>query len=80
MMNIAIKNKNIEKYFSFLYKLDNFSKKRLIIKLTESIEAKEKEKIDLKSLLSSWDDTRSSDEIISEIKKSRIEKNNTINL
>ncbi len=79
-MNIAIKNKNIEKYFSFLYKLDNFSKKRLIIKLTESIEAKEKEKIDLKSLFGSWDDTRSSDEIISEIKKSRIEKNNTINL
>ncbi|HAH54287.1 MAG TPA: hypothetical protein DCM02_03105, partial [Flavobacterium sp.] len=75
MMNIAIKNKNIEKYFSFLYKLDNFSKKRLIIKLTESIEAKEKEKIDLKSLFGSWDDTRSSDEIISEIKKSRIEKN-----
>ena len=37
-MRIALKNTTIDKYFGFLTKLDNISKKRLIVKLTESIE------------------------------------------
>jgi hypothetical protein len=42
--------------------------------LTESIEVKEKKHVDLKSLFGAWDDSRTSDEIISDIKKSRVEK------
>jgi len=71
-MNFAITNRTIEKYFSFLFKLDNNSKKRLIIKLTESIETKEKVPFNLKSLFGAWEDSRNSDEIIKEIKESRV--------
>jgi hypothetical protein len=73
-MRIALKNTTIDKYFGFLNKLDNISKKRLIVKLTESIEVKEKKHFDLNSLYGSWDDSRTSDEIISDIKESRVEK------
>ena len=67
-MRIVLKNTTIDKYFIFLTKLDNISKKRLIIKLTESIEVKEKKHFDLSSLYGAWDDSRTSDEIISDIK------------
>ena len=70
-MKIAFKNTTIDKYFGFLTKLDNISKKRLIIKLTESIEEKH---FDLKNLYGAWEDTRTSDEIINEIRNSRDEK------
>ncbi|MCB9034411.1 MAG: hypothetical protein H6553_11270 [Chitinophagales bacterium] len=79
-MGIALKNTTIDKYFSFLSRLDNISKKRLIVKLTESIEVKEREPFDLKSIYGEWEDTRSSDEIINDIKNSRVEKVNPIDL
>lgn len=79
-MSLALKNTTIDKYFGFLSKLDNVSKKRLIVKLTESIEVKEKKNFDLASLYGAWEDTRSSDEIISDIKNSRVEKKDSINL
>jgi hypothetical protein len=69
-MRIALKNTTIDKYFGFLTKLDNISKKRLIVKLTESIEVKEKKHLDLKNLYGAWEDTRTSDEIINEIRNS----------
>jgi len=77
-MNIALKNTTIDKYFGFLIKLDNFSKRRLITKLTESLDLNQNDKFDLKNLYGHWDDLRTSDEIISDIKKSRIEKNSFI--
>lgn len=80
IMSLALKNTTIDKYFGFLSKLDNVSKKRLIVKLTESIEVKEKKNFDLASLYGAWEDTRSSDEIISDIKNSRVEKKDSINL
>lgn len=73
-MRIALKNNTIDKYFGFLTKLDNISKKRLIVKLTESIEVKEQKPFDLKSLYGAWEDTRTSDEIIKDIRNSRIDK------
>ncbi len=73
-MGLALKNTIIDKYFGFLTKLDNISKKRLIVKLTESIEVKEKTPFDLKSLYGAWEDTRTSDEIIHDIRNSRVEK------
>jgi len=71
-MSIAITNKTIDKYFGFLIRLDNNSKKKLIIKLTESIETKEDSNFDLKSLYGAWVDNMDSDEIIKEIRDSRI--------
>ncbi len=77
-MGIALKNRTIDKYFRFLYRLDNFSKKRLIVKLTKSIETEEKDNFDLKSIVGNWEDSRTSDEIIADIKSSRVEKSSAI--
>jgi len=79
-MGLALNNTTIDKYFGFLKRLDNMTKKRLIIKLTESIEVKEKKHFDLASLYGAWEDSRSSDEIINDIKTSRVEKKDTIDL
>lgn len=79
-MSLALKNTTIDKYLGFLTKLDNVTKKRLIIKLTESIEVKEKKHFDLASLYGAWEDSRSSDEIINDIKNSRVEKKDSIEL
>jgi hypothetical protein len=73
MANLTINNKTLEKYFGMLRGLDNLSKKKLIIKLTESLEIKE-EKVDLKTLFGAWEDNKDSDEIIKEIRESRVEK------
>lgn len=77
-MSLALTNKTIEKYFGFLTKLDNVSKKKLIIKLTESIEINENSDFDLASLFGKWEDSRSSDEIIRDIRDSRMDKNGVI--
>ncbi len=73
MGHLAINSRILDKYFGFLVKLDNNSKKRLIIKLTESIETEKEEKVDLNLLYGAWVDDRDSDEIIKEIRNSRIE-------
>ncbi len=75
MGNLTLNNKTLEKYFGLLNSLDNLSKKKLIIKLTESLDIKE-EKVDLKTLFGAWEDTKESEEIIEEIRKSRVEKTN----
>lgn len=75
MASIAITNKTLDKYFAFLSKLDTNSKKRLIIRLTESIEMKEDNSFDLKSLFGAWEDSRDSDEIIKDIRDSRVNSN-----
>ena len=73
-------NKTIDKYFGFLWRLDNNSKKRLIIKLTESIETKSDKNFDLKALFGNWEDTRNSDEIINDVRNSRVENQNIAEL
>ena len=77
-MSLVLTDKALNKYFGFLTRLDNETKKKLIIKLTESIETKEKEKFDISELFGAWIDTRDSDDIIKEIRDSRIDKDNTI--
>lgn len=77
-MALSLTAKTIDKYFGFLSRLDNRSKKNLIIKLTESIEEKEKKGVSLKDLSGTWEDSRESDEIITEIRKSRVEKQDNI--
>lgn len=77
MTGIAISNRAFDKYFRFLRKLDNNSKRRLIIKLTESIETKEDSSFDLKSIYGTWEDSRDSDEIINSIRNSRVNSRET---
>jgi len=59
--------------------LNNSNKKKLIIKLTESIETGDEGKFDLQSLFGAWIDDKDSDEIIKEIRESRVEKLNLPN-
>ncbi len=80
MGHLTISSKILDKYFGFLINLDNNSKKRLIIRLTESIETEKKENTDLNLLYGAWTDNRNSDEIIREIRDSRIEKRSNAEL
>ena len=77
-MGLALTNRTIDKYFGFLRRLDNGSKKRLIISLTESIEDKKETPISLRDLSGAWEDSRDSDEIIKDIRNSRVEKQDNI--
>jgi len=72
MNTINLNNKSIENFFGFLYRMDTNSKKKLIIKLTESIEEPNKKQTSISSLFGTWKDNRDSDSIISEIRSSRI--------
>ncbi len=73
-MGLALQESIIGKYFSFLTKLDDFTKKQLIISLTQSLNVENKEEFDFKCLCGAWEDSRSSDEIIEDIRQSRVEK------
>lgn len=77
IMGFALTNKTIDKYFGFLARLDNNSKKKLIIKLTESIEITSDESFSLNDIFGAWEDRKDSDAIIKEIKDSRVEKKYT---
>lgn len=72
MATLAVTNRTLDKYYGFLRKLDINSKKRLIIKLTESIEIDDSASFDLKSIYGAWEDPNDSDEIIKTIKDSRL--------
>ena len=72
MTTIALSKRAIDNFFGFLYKMDTNSKKRLIIKLTESIEDSKKPNKNIKSLFGSWIDNRDSDLIIKDIRDSRL--------
>lgn len=84
MGGLTISNKILDKYFGYLKNLDSKSKKSLINKLTESLETKSKKDtvrpsggFDLNKMFGAWNDNRDSDEIIAEIKSSRVHKINT---
>jgi hypothetical protein len=79
-MSFALSDKTINKYFGFLLKLDSQSKKKLIDKLTESLKEKEKIKVSLNDLSGAWEDSRDSDQIIQEIRNSRVNKVEVIDL
>ena len=77
MGSLTISDKILEKYFGYLKNLDNSAKKNLIKKLTKSLETKSGKKTELKALFGAWEDNRDSDEIISDIKASRVNKTHT---
>jgi hypothetical protein len=71
-MSIAYRNKRINSYFRLMKNWDTESKKDLIIKLTKSIHDRNEAKYDFSSCFGAWDDERSADEIIKEIRNSRV--------
>jgi len=71
MNTINLNNRSIDNLFGFLSKMDTNTKKKLIIKLTESIEDSTTNKKSIASLFGSWKDSRDSDLIINEIRESR---------
>ena len=77
-MSLVITKKTLGKYFSFLSKLDKRSKVRLIKMLTQSMEKPGAKPMDIRVLFGAWSDTKESDEIITEIRNTRIEKTNLI--
>lgn len=80
MGSLTISDKILDKYFGYLKSLDDSAKKNLISKLSKSIETKSKKAFDINTIFGAWEDDRSSDEIIDEIKSSRIEKRNNPSL
>ena len=72
-MGVSITNKTIDKLLGFLFRLDVESKKRLINRLSESVELENENANNLNTLFGSWVDSRDSDVIISEIRESRVE-------
>ena len=77
-MGLSLTKKIIDKYFGILSLLDKDSKKRLIVKLTTSMEKRKEATVDLKELAGAWQDHRDSDEIISDIKMARMEKKDDV--
>jgi hypothetical protein len=73
MGNITMTSETLERYFEVLKGFDNDSKEKLIKKLEESIH-REKKFIDPQTLFGAWEDDKTSDEIIKEIRESRVEK------
>lgn len=73
MSSLTINSKTIDKYFNYLKKLDNRSKKELIVRLTESLDSKREKPGEVSALFGAWKDDRSSDDIIRELKEDRVE-------
>lgn len=72
-MNLAFENKKVNSYFRLMKNWDTESKKDLIIKLTKSINDKTEDKYDFSSCFGAWDDERSADEIINDIRNDRVD-------
>ena len=71
-MSLAFENKKVNSYFRLMKNWDTESKKDLIIKLTKSINDKTEDKRDFSSCFGAWDDERNADEIIADIRNSRV--------
>lgn len=75
MATITLDNSSLKKYIDLLRKLDVKSKKKIVSELNDSIKESEEEKKDndFFSLFGSWNDDRDSDEIIKDIRSSRVD-------
>ena len=71
-MNIVIGKQLVESYFKFMKNWDNETKKNLIIKLTESIDNEDKKLTDFSACFGAWQDDRSADEIIEDLRSDRV--------
>jgi hypothetical protein len=73
-MGLSVSNKIAEKYFKFLNMLDNSSKRMIIKKLNDSLNEPAEKTYDLNDVFGKWEDDRTADEIIKEIRDSRLNK------
>lgn len=72
----TIKEKRmVNSFFRFMRTWSNETKKDMINKLTSSIDEKPKNRYDFSSCFGAWQDNRSADEIIDDICKDRVNKN-----
>ena len=78
-MGLTFEKSNVNSYFKLMKNWDTESKKDLIIKLTKSINEKAEDSHDFSACFGAWDDERSADEIIDDIRNSRINNKETEN-
>jgi len=71
-MSLAFEKNKVNSYFRLIKNWDTESKKDLIIKLTKSINTNSDDKYDFSACFGAWDDERSADEIITDIRNSRV--------
>jgi len=71
MGTLRLNDESITRYFSFLKHLDTQSKKKLIVELTKSIESTPTKKSGIKRLYGAWEDDRTAEQIIHDIRSSR---------
>ncbi len=71
-MNIAFEKNKVNSYFRLIKNWDTESKKDLIIKLTQSINETKEDSHDFSSCFGAWEDERSADDIINDIRNSRV--------
>ena len=72
-MQGTTENKLVDSYFKVMRNWDNETKKSLIIKLTQSIDTMEKENRDFSSCFGAWEDNRTADEIIKDLRADRVD-------
>ena len=73
MASITLNNSSLKRYIDLFKNIDLKSKKKIIVGLTESInETDISPSNNLSSLFGAWEDNRDSDEIINDIKSSRV--------
>jgi hypothetical protein len=68
---LRINSDSIMKYFGFFKHLDDQSKKKLILELTNSMKSTSPSNLEISKLYGAWDDDRSAEEIIVDIRNSR---------
>ena len=71
-MHTNIENRLVESYFELMKNWDNETKKKLMVKLMQSIDSNDSKKSDFSSCFGAWEDTRTADEIIQDIRANRV--------
>jgi len=74
MAGIALTERLLDSYLGIFRRLDVPSRKKLISKLNESLTTEEIRPTGLSALFGAWEDSRSADEIIADIREARIRK------
>lgn len=75
MGQLALSTQLIEKYFKFLFQFDRPTRQNLAERLSKTLEIDSKKERDLSHFFGAWKDDRDSDQIIQEIRLSRVDKN-----
>lgn len=71
MSTVKVSNKSLKRYFGFLKNIDVESKRNLIAQLSNSIEPNKQGSKGIDHLYGAWEDDRTAEAIIAEIKSSR---------